>query len=128
LSAERVYQMAQAMQLDAGRILEGIICRRVHNSDHQILAVDDAFKICQEENVKLAVIDSILSHFRSEYIGRETLSERQQKLNAHLHKLSRLARAFNLAVVLRLSFLRRGGAYFLELRLGEYDLSMLPGV
>ena len=98
-SAERVYQMAQGMQLEPEKILEGIMCGRVYNSDHQILAVDHAFKMCQEENIKLLVVDSVLSHFRSEYIGRESLPERQQKLNSHLHKLTRLAQALNLAVV-----------------------------
>jgi DNA repair protein RadA len=63
------------------------------------LTVDHAFKICKEENVKLLVVDSILSHFRGEYIGRESLSERQQRLNSHLHKLLRIAQALNLAVV-----------------------------
>ena len=99
-AAQRVYQMAQAMELDADKILDGIIYSRVYNSDHQILTVDHAFKICQEENIKLLVVDSILSHFRGEYIGRESLSERQQRLNSHLHKLLRIAQALNLAVVI----------------------------
>jgi len=98
-SAERVYQIAQASQIQGEKILEGIFCSRVYNSDHQILTVDHAFKLSQEENIKLLIIDSVLSHFRSEYIGRETLAERQQKLNSHLHKLTRLAQALNLAVV-----------------------------
>jgi len=62
--------------------------------------VDHAFKVCKEENVKLLVVDSVLSHFRGEYIGRESLSERQQRLNSHLHKLLRIAQALNLAVVI----------------------------
>ncbi len=99
-AAQRVYQMAKAMGLDPEKILDGIIYSRVYNSDHQILTVDHAFKICQEENIKLLVVDSILSHFRSEYIGRESLSERQQRLNSHLHKLLRIAQALNLAVVI----------------------------
>ena len=99
-AAQRVYQMAQAMQLDPEKILDGIIYSRVYNSDHQILTVDHAFKICQEEKIKLLVVDSILSHFRGEYIGRESLSERQQRLNSHLHKLLRIAQALNLAVVI----------------------------
>jgi DNA repair protein RadA len=99
-AAQRVYQMAQAMELDPDKILDGIIYSRVYNSDHQILTVDHAFKICQEENIKLLVVDSILSHFRGEYIGRESLSERQQRLNSHLHKLLRIAQALNLAVVI----------------------------
>ncbi len=98
-AAQRVYQMAQAMQLDPEKILDGIIYSRVYNSDHQILTVDHSFKICQEEKIKLLVVDSILSHFRGEYIGRESLSERQQRLNGHLHKLLRIAQALNLAVV-----------------------------
>jgi DNA repair protein RadA len=47
-SAERVYQIGQAMQLQPEKILEGILCARVYN---QVLAVDQAFKLCQEENV-----------------------------------------------------------------------------
>ncbi len=98
-SPQRVYQMAQAMGYEPEKILDGIIYSRVYNSDHQILTVDHAFKICQEEKIKLLIVDSILSHFRSEYIGRESLSERQQRLNSHLHKLLRIAQALNLAVV-----------------------------
>src|SRR6266567_1648112 len=100
-AAQRVYQMAQAMGLDADKILDGIIYSRVYNSDHQILTVDHAFKICQEENIKLLVVDSILSHFRGEYIGRESLSERQQRLNSHLHKLLRIAQAPTHRVMLK---------------------------
>jgi len=96
---QRIHQIAQAMQLEPEKLLEGIFYSRVYNSDHQILAVDRSFKLCQEENIKLLIVDSVLSHFRSEYIGRESLSERQQKLNAHLHKLTRIAQALNLAVV-----------------------------
>jgi DNA repair protein RadA len=97
---QRVYQIAKAMELEPEKILENIFLGRVYNSDHQILAVDRAFKLCQEEKIKLIIVDSVLSHFRSEYIGRESLSERQQKLNAHLHKLNRIAQALNLAVVI----------------------------
>jgi len=73
-AAQRVFQMAQASGQDPDKILDGIIYSRVYNSDHQILTVDHAFKICKEENIKLLVVDSILSHFRGEYIGRESLS------------------------------------------------------
>src|SRR5207247_2457333 len=51
-AAQRVYQMAQAMGLDADKILDGIIYSRVYNSDHQILTVDPAYKISQSENTK----------------------------------------------------------------------------
>ncbi len=98
-AAQRVYQMAEAQGLDPEKILEGIIYSRVYNSDHQILSVDHAFKVCQEENIKLLIVDSVMSHFRGEYIGRESLAERQQRLNSHLHKLARIAQTLNLAVI-----------------------------
>jgi len=65
-----------------------------------MLIVDKASKIVEEEKVKLIVVDSLISHFRGEYVGREMLSERQQKLNQHIHKLLRLAEFYNCAVVI----------------------------
>ncbi|MDH5794153.1 MAG: DNA repair and recombination protein RadA, partial [Candidatus Bathyarchaeota archaeon] len=47
----------------------------------------------------LVIVDSMIGHFRGEYIGRENLSERQQTLNSQLHKLLRLTEAFNLSVI-----------------------------
>ncbi len=96
---QRLYQIAELNGLDPEKALENIVYARCYNSDHQQLIVDHAFKICQEENIKLVVVDSVITHWRSEYIGRENLSERQQKLNNHVHKLLRLAEVFNLAVV-----------------------------
>ena len=45
------------------------------------------------------IIDSIISLHRAEFAGRETLAERQQRLNLILHKLIRLAEIYNVAVV-----------------------------
>ena len=74
----------------------GVCC---HNSDHQIILLEKADKWIKEHNIKLVIIDSLTSNFRSDFIGREMLAERQQKLNRHMHKLLRLARAFNLSGV-----------------------------
>jgi len=52
----------------------------------------------KKNNIKLVVVDSLTSYFRAEYLGRGALSERQQKLNKHLHALQRLADNNNLAV------------------------------
>jgi DNA repair protein RadA len=98
-SPERIHKVAEARGLDSKKILENIIYARCYNSDHQMLIADKAFKIVEEEGVKLVVVDSLISHFRGEYVGRESLAERQQKLNRHIHKLLRLAEIYNLAVV-----------------------------
>ena len=56
-------------------------------------------KYIEEYKAKFVIIDSIISLHRAEYSGRETLAERQQRLNIMLHKLIRLADIYNVAVV-----------------------------
>lgn len=97
---ERIYQIASGLGLNPREAANNIFVARAYNSSHQCLLIDRLFTLCPEQNVKLVVVDSMISHFRGEYIGRETLSERQQKLNQYLHKLLRLAEAYNLAVVI----------------------------
>lgn len=96
---ERVCQLAEARGLDPKETLGRIFLARAYNSDHQRLLIEHLFKFCPENEIKLVVVDSMIGHFKSEYIGRESLSERQQKLNACLHKLVSLAEAYNLPVI-----------------------------
>jgi len=99
-SSLRIQQIADAMKLDPEQVLSKIIVSRAYTSDHQTFLLDHAFKICKEQGVKLVIVDSVMSHFRGEYIGRESLAERQQRLNNYMHKLLRLADLYNLAVVI----------------------------
>jgi DNA repair protein RadA len=87
---ERIIQMSEGLDLDYNAILKNIIFGRAYNSDHQILLIKETANIIKERNIKLIVIDSLIGHFRSEYIGRGTLANRQQTINAHLHDLLRL--------------------------------------
>ncbi|TXT62569.1 MAG: DNA repair and recombination protein RadA [Promethearchaeota archaeon] len=97
---ERIIQMAEALDLDYNKVLKNIVFGRAYNSDHQILLAKEAINIIKERNIKLIVIDSLIGHFRSEYIGRGTLATRQQILNQHLHDLLRLCDIYpDLAIV-----------------------------
>jgi len=84
--------------MDAQAVLRNIQVARAENSDHQIILLEKAEETIEKNNIKLIVIDSLTSHFRSDYIGRGALSERQQKLNKHVHTLQKLAEKYNLAV------------------------------
>lgn len=95
---ERIEQMAKALGLDPKKALENIYVGRAYNSDHQILLVEKAKDIIKEKNIKLVVIDSLTSHFRSEYVGRGSLATRQQKLNQHLHTLQKISDMYNCVV------------------------------
>ena len=84
---ERIIQMAEGLDMDHKKVLKNIIFGRAYNSDHQILLIKEAANIIKERNIKLIVVDSLIGHFRSEYIGRGTLATRQQTINSHLHDL-----------------------------------------
>jgi len=92
---ERIIQMSEAKDLDYNNVLSNITIGRAYNSDHQILLVKESPKIIAEKNIKLIIVDSIIGHFRSEYIGRGTLSVRQQILNGHLHDILRLTESYD---------------------------------
>src|SRR3989337_1001828 len=96
---DRVFEIANALGLDPHKTLGNVFLARTYNSNHQGFLIDHLPKFCPENNVKLVIVDSMIGHFRGEYIGRETLSERQQALNSQLHRLLRLTQAFNLPVV-----------------------------
>ncbi len=101
---ERIKNMAEGVALDSADVLKNIHVARAYNSNHQILLVDRAGKLAEElketeKPVRLLVIDSATAHFRSEYIGRGTLADRQQKINKHLHDALRFG-DLNKAVVM----------------------------
>jgi DNA repair protein RadA len=96
---ERVVDMAKAVGLDPHAALERIHVARAFNSNHQMLLLQKAQELARDKPVRLLVVDSLTSHFRSEYMGRAELAPRQQLLNKHLHELLRFADTYNAAIV-----------------------------
>ena len=96
---EQIVSIAQAHELDPEKTLDNIIVARAYNSAHQTLILEEAGSIIKENNIKLIVADSAVGLFRSEYLGRGTLSNRQQKLNHFVHMLSRIAETYNCAAI-----------------------------
>ncbi len=91
---ERIIQMAEGHDLDYKKVLKNIVFGRAYNSDHQIMLIKEATNLIKEKNIKLIILDSLIGHFRSEYVGRGTLANRQQTINTHLHDLLRLTDIF----------------------------------
>jgi DNA repair protein RadA len=97
---ERVHQIAEARGLDSEEIMKKVfVCKMVNSAQLEAL-IRSLGKYIEEYKAKLVIVDSIISLHRAEYTGRETLAERQQRLNVILHKLIRLADIYNIAVVL----------------------------
>jgi DNA repair protein RadA len=109
---ERVQQIAPRFGIKPSEVLKGIVYAEAYTSNHQTVLLENADEVIKENNIKLIIIDSVMSHFRSEYIGREMLANRQQLLNKHLHKLMRLSRAFNTAAVITNQVMASPDAFF----------------
>ncbi len=95
---ERIIEIAEKSGLDPKKVLKNIFVAKAYNSDHQVVLAEKAKDIIKEQNVKLIVVDSLMSHFRSDYSGRGELAPRQQKLNRHMHALQKLADTYNIAI------------------------------
>lgn len=97
---ERITEIAERFNLDPHQCLENISYVRALNSEHQHELVEQLGQYLSGGGYRLIIVDSIISLFRVDYSGRGELGERQQKLNQHLSKLSRMAEEFNCAVFL----------------------------
>jgi DNA repair protein RadA len=96
---ERIVSIALARKLDPDMALENIIVAKAYNSAHQELIIEETGPIIDSNNVKLLVVDSAVAHYRSEFLGRATLSERQQRLNKFMHMLVRISEMYTIAVL-----------------------------
>ncbi len=96
---ERIVSIAKAKGLDPEKALDRIIVAKAYNSAHQELILQEAGPIIEQNKIKLIVVDSAVGLFRAEYLGRGTLSVRQQRLNKFMHLLSRTAEAYNIAAI-----------------------------
>jgi DNA repair protein RadA len=109
---ERISQMAKHLGLDPVQVVKNIIYAEAYTSDHQMFLLENADEVIKANNVKLIIVDSLTAHFRSEYIGREMLAPRQQRLNKHMHKLIGLARAFNAVAVVTNQVMAKPDIFF----------------
>ena len=86
--------------MDVENVLSNIHVAKIYNSSHLELIVRAMGNLIQQNSIKLVIVDSIISLHRAEFVGRGTLSERQQKLNGIMHRLKRVAEIFNVAVII----------------------------
>jgi DNA repair protein RadA len=114
---DRVKDMSEGVELDFKDVLKNIHVARAYNSNHQILLVEKAGELAEElkateKPVRLMIIDSATAQFRSEYVGRGTLADRQQKINRHLHDALKFGDLNNAAVMITNQVMARPDAFF----------------
>ena len=97
---ERIASIASARKIDPSIALENVIVAKAYNSSHQEVIIQESPNVINLHNIKIMIVDSIVSHYRAEFIGRSVLSERQQRINRLLHILLRIAETCKIAVVI----------------------------
>jgi len=99
-SPERIESIAKRFNMDPELALENILNIEAINVDHQIECLrTEVIEAIEESGVKLVIVDSLISHFRAEYTGRDQLALRQQRLNYFIDWLLRIARVYDIYVV-----------------------------
>ncbi|MBI2663084.1 DNA repair and recombination protein RadA [Candidatus Woesearchaeota archaeon] len=113
LRPEFIKKLAEAKGLNGEEALRNFRGVRSFNSDHQMLLAEKVEDLIKEGlPIKLIIVDSLMSHFRSDFSGRGQLADRQQKLNKHMHALMKLANKYNIAVYITNQVMARPDVFF----------------
>ena len=83
---ERIHQIAECRGFEPEEIMKRVFVCKIYNSAHLEAIIKNLGKSIENYKANLVIIDSIISLHRAEFPGRETLAERQQRLNVMLRK------------------------------------------
>lgn len=97
---QKLVAIAERFRMNPEEVLDNIICARAHNSEQQLELLADAAALMSDSRYALLIVDSATALYRTDYMGRGELSERQMHLGQFLRQLTRLAEEFGIAVVL----------------------------
>merc|ERR1711959_270324 len=97
---QRLVAIAERYGVAAEMVLENVVYARAHNSEQQKELLKQACSLMSEDRFSLLVVDSATALYRTDYMGRGELSERQMQLAQFLRPLTRMSAEFGIAVVL----------------------------
>mmetsp|Transcript_58377 Transcript_58377/g.139195 ORF Transcript_58377/g.139195 Transcript_58377/m.139195 type:complete len:366 (-) Transcript_58377:135-1232(-) len=97
---ERLVDIARRFGLNHEDVLENVTYARAYNAEHQDRLLTEAAAVFCESRYALLIVDSATGLFRTDYVGRGELADRQQALNKFLRKLQRIADEHGVAVVI----------------------------
>ena len=111
---ERIQEICENNNLDTMKILKHIKVVRAFNSDHQMMCAEKIEDLITKDGfpIKLVIVDSLMSHYRSEFLGRGQLADRQQKINKHMHTLMKLADTYNIVVYVTNQVMTKPDTFF----------------
>lgn len=96
---ERIEQIAEGRGYDPSEIRKRIRIARAYTAEHLCELAKHLPTLISDFNIELIILDSIITHFRSEYLGLGNLATRQQKLAEVIHALQRASDGFGIPVI-----------------------------
>lgn len=84
---ERLVEIAAKYGMSESDVLENVSYAKAHNTDHQLLLLEQAAALMADSRYALIVVDSATALFRTDFSGRGELAERQMKLAKFLRRL-----------------------------------------
>jgi DNA repair protein RadA len=96
---DRIRQIAKLRGFDPESITKRVVLLKPETSEDLLEIVKRLYLTIEARKTALIVCDSLISHLRAEYYGREMLQPRQQMLLRILDRLKRLASLYNIGVV-----------------------------
>ena len=100
---ERILGIAKARGFDSDLALENITLSQPRNSEEQELVVERSILKdlagSGNKRVKLIVVDSPITHYKTEYTGLSAQSSKLQKLFRFMSNLRRLGQSYGVAIV-----------------------------
>lgn len=103
---ERLLEIAQARgyisteQEGVDKYFNKITYMHVPNTDILVNTVDNISSLMLDKDIKLVVVDGSIGQFRAEYLGRSTLSVRQNNLSRFMEHLKNVSFFFRCAVLM----------------------------
>jgi len=97
---QRLVEIAKHYKLDESTVLGNVAVAKCYNTDHQTNLLHEAAAIMSEHRYALIIVDSATHLYRTDFMGRGELANRQQHLARFLRMLQRMSEVYGVACVI----------------------------
>ncbi|RDW62599.1 p-loop containing nucleoside triphosphate hydrolase-9 [Coleophoma crateriformis] len=95
---ERIAEIAERFGVDGQQAQDNIMVARAYNSEIQCEMLETLAQNFATNQYRLLIIDSLISLFKTDYVGRGELQERQSTISLFMRRAAQMADEFNLVV------------------------------
>lgn len=97
---QRLVEIAKHYKLDQSTVLGNVAVAKCFNTDHQTNLLHEAAAMMSEHRYALIIVDSATHLYRTDFVGRGELANRQQHLARFLRMLQRMSEVYGVACVI----------------------------